>query len=66
MGGPPAAPDWLCRLAPGAAEITRLVIAEAPIDALSLAAIEGLRPDSLYIATGGRIGDDNQNLRSKA
>jgi hypothetical protein len=46
----------LFRLRTGTAEITRLVIAEAPIDALSLAAIEGLRPDSLYVATGGGMG----------
>jgi hypothetical protein len=44
------------RLRPGAAETTRLVIAEAPIDALSVAAIEQLRTDSLYVATGGGMG----------
>jgi hypothetical protein len=46
----------LFRLRPGAAETTRLVVAEAPIDALSLVAIEGLRADSLYVATGGGMG----------
>ena len=35
---------------------TRLAIAEAPIDALSLAAIEGIRSDTLYLATGGGMG----------
>ena len=35
---------------------TRLVIAEAPIDALSIAAIEQLRSDTLYVATGGGMG----------
>jgi hypothetical protein len=35
---------------------TRLVLAEAPIDALSVAAIEGLRADTVYAATGGGIG----------
>ena len=35
---------------------TRLVIAEAPIDALSLAAIERLREDTVYAATGGGMG----------
>ena len=35
---------------------TRLAIAEAPIDALSLAAIEGVRADTLYLATGGGMG----------
>jgi hypothetical protein len=34
----------------------RLVIAEAPIDALSLAAIERIRADTLYAATGGGMG----------
>ena len=34
----------------------RLAVTEAPIDALSLAAIEGLRPDTLYVATGGGMG----------
>lgn len=36
--------------------IRRLAITEAPIDALSLAALEGLRSDTLYAATGGGIG----------
>ncbi len=35
---------------------SRFVLAEAPIDALSLAAIEGLRRDTLYAATGGGMG----------
>jgi hypothetical protein len=35
---------------------TRLVLAEAAIDALSLAAIENLRVDTLYAATGGGMG----------
>jgi hypothetical protein len=34
----------------------RLVLAEAPIDALSVAAIEDLRADTLYAATGGGMG----------
>jgi hypothetical protein len=37
---------------------TRLVITEAPIDTLSVAAIEGLRTDTLYAATGGGMGPD--------
>ena len=45
----------LFRLATAAAP-KRLVITEAPIDALSLAALEGMRPDTLYAATGGGIG----------
>ena len=46
----------LFRFQPGAAPVQRLVIAEAPIDALSIAAIEQLRTDSLYVATGGGMG----------
>ena len=42
-GGRSAAPD-------------RLVILEAPIDALSLAVLEGPRADTLYLATAGGIG----------
>jgi hypothetical protein len=34
----------------------RLVVTEAAIDALSLAAIENLRGDTLYAATGGGMG----------
>jgi hypothetical protein len=40
----------------GVAPVTRLVIAEAPIDALSIATLEGERPESLYVATGGGMG----------
>ena len=36
--------------------ITRLTIAEAPIDALSVAALERIRADTLYVATGGGMG----------
>jgi hypothetical protein len=36
--------------------LPRLVLAEAAIDALSVAAIECLRKDTLYIATGGGMG----------
>jgi Protein of unknown function (DUF3991)/Toprim-like len=35
---------------------TRLVVAEAPIDAMSLAALEHLRADTLYVATAGGMG----------
>ena len=34
----------------------RLAVTEAPIDALSLAVIDGRRTDTLYVATGGGIG----------
>jgi len=40
----------------GVVPVTRLVIAEAPIDALSIATLEGKRPESLYVATGGGMG----------
>ena len=40
----------------GVVPVTRLVIAEAPIDALSIAALEGNRIESLYAATGGGMG----------
>ena len=38
------------------APLPRLVLAEAAIDALSIAAIESLRGDTLYAATGGGMG----------
>lgn len=42
---------------PGAATpVTRLAVTEAPIDALSLAAIEELRTDTLYVSTAGGMG----------
>ncbi|MHA7777884.1 DUF3991 and toprim domain-containing protein [Roseibium sp. M-1] len=37
----------------GPTEATRLCVTEAAIDAMSLAAIEGLRPGTLYLSTGG-------------
>ena len=38
------------------AAFLRLAVLEAPIDALSLAAIEQRRADTLYVATGGGMG----------
>ena len=46
----------LFRLPPKGPPLPRLVLAEAAIDALSVAAIEGLRKDTLYAATGGGMG----------
>ncbi|HTW26377.1 MAG TPA: DUF3991 and TOPRIM domain-containing protein [Acetobacteraceae bacterium] len=46
----------LFRLPGAASPCRRLAIAEAPIDALSLAAIENIRADTLYSATGGGMG----------
>jgi len=40
----------------GRGETSRLVITEAPIDALSIATREGLKSDTLYVATGGGMG----------
>ncbi|MDP2119570.1 MAG: DUF3991 and toprim domain-containing protein [Hoeflea sp.] len=37
----------------GAQDATRLCVAEAAIDAMSLAAIEGFREETLYLSTGG-------------
>ena len=59
-------PDWrgfaeasdksLFRLPGGTGVLSRLAVCEAPIDALSLAALEGLRADTLYLATTGGMG----------
>ena len=59
-------PDWrgfskqsdksLFRLPGGTGRLARLAVCEAPIDALSLAALEGLRADTLYLATTGGMG----------
>ena len=59
-------PDWrgfsedtdktLFRMPGGTGVLTRLVVYEAPIDALSLAALEALRPDTLYVSTTGGMG----------
>jgi Toprim-like/Protein of unknown function (DUF3991) len=37
-------------------DLRRVVVTEGPIDALSLAALESSRPDTLYVATGGGMG----------
>ena len=46
----------LFRLSLATGTPARFVLAEAPIDALSLAAIEGMRAGTLYAATGGGMG----------
>ena len=46
----------LFRLPGGTTSPTRLVVVEAPIDALSLAALEGPWVDTLYLATAGGMG----------
>jgi hypothetical protein len=44
------------RLPASTVPVRRLVVAEAPIDAMSVAAIEHLRADTLYVATAGGMG----------
>jgi len=46
----------LFRLPGGRSRLTRVAVCEAAIDALSLAAIENLRGDTLYSATAGGMG----------
>ncbi len=46
----------LFRFPGGDPPFSRLVLAEAPIDALSIAALEDIRPHTLYAATGGGMG----------
>ena len=46
----------LFRLPGGSLPAPRLAVVEAPIDALSLAVLEGPRADTLYLATAGGIG----------
>ena len=46
----------LLRLPPEGPALPRLVVAGASIDALSVAAIENVRADTLYAATGGGMG----------
>jgi hypothetical protein len=46
----------LCRLPGSRGGLTRLVVAEPPIDALSFAALERVRADTIYVATGSGMG----------
>ena len=46
----------LFRLPPNGPPLPRLVLAEAALDALSMAALEQLRDDTRYAATGGGMG----------
>jgi hypothetical protein len=48
----------LFRLPGSAGTVTRLAVCEAPIDALSLAALERVRADTLYVSTAGGMGPD--------
>jgi len=56
MGSLTGGAKSLFRLPANREVLPRLVLAEAAIDALSVAAIEGRRADTLYAATGGGIG----------
>jgi len=40
----------------GGGALPRLVVAEAPIDAMSIAAVEQLRANTLYVSTAGGMG----------
>jgi hypothetical protein len=46
----------LFRLPGGPGRLSRVAVSESAIDALSLAAVEGARPDTLYTATAGGMG----------
>ena len=46
----------LFRFGGSARSLRRVAVLEAPIDALSLAAMEEMRADTLYVATGGGMG----------
>ena len=46
----------LFRLPGGRGRLLRITVNEAPINALSLAALEGLRRDTLYLSTAGGMG----------
>ena len=46
----------LFRLPGGPGRLTRVAVSESAIDTLSLAAIEGAQPDTLYTATAGGMG----------
>jgi hypothetical protein len=51
---------------PGSERVLRLAVTEAPIDALSLAALEGIRADTLYLATGGGMGPGTEQALGRA
>jgi hypothetical protein len=48
----------LFRMGGGSGPLPRVAIFEAPIDALSMAAFEQLRSDTIYVATAGGMGPD--------
>jgi hypothetical protein len=57
-GFSPTGAKTLFRLPGSHGVITRLVVAEAPIDAMSFAALERIHTDTLYAATAGGMGPD--------
>jgi hypothetical protein len=46
--------------------VTRIAVAEAPIDALRMAAIEDIRADTIYVATGGGMGPGTEQAIERA
>lgn len=48
----------LFRLPGSTGVIPRVAVSEGAINALSLAALENIRPDTLYVATGGGMGPE--------
>ena len=57
-GFSPGSDKTLFRLAMGPEPIRRLVVLEAPIDAMSLAVLERLPVDTLYVTTAGGMGPE--------
>jgi hypothetical protein len=57
-GFSPNGSKTLFRLPGSHGVVTRLVVAEAPINAMSFAALERIRTDTLYAATAGGMGPD--------
>ena len=57
-GFTPGGRKTLFRFPGGAGPITRLALCEAAIDALSLAGLERMRPDTTYVSMAGGMGPD--------
>ena len=57
-GFTPGGRKTLFRFPGGAGPITRLAVCEAAIDALSLAGLERMRPDTTYVSMAGGMGPD--------
>ncbi len=57
-GCPPGGRKTLFRLRGGSGRMDRLVVTEAAIDALSFAALDHMRDDTLYVSTAGGMGPE--------